>query len=331
MPLQHINPFTEILAPMKRLVHSLRYIQSVVLAVLICSPLPSVAENIPQPPDDQASIESTADAESASSGVEVSPSNDETSAPGLEESAPSTDDSTVSDDESELSPDETTAEMSEQTVDENSDPEKADPSIILKGRVWRTKPGIVFLKTPVGLLSLSSKTTLKDLKGSQEISFWVHDAHLAIDIRKRKDGSLVHRYLSGPFTPSESDETTLRTWTPEGTKSFEFGAHQRSLAALHPGNPVTVEVDEANTVIGVHDLQFDLQIGQIPPAGSSVHLLLTGTIAKMKSNFIFLRTPIGVVNVNTKIGIKSPKIGQTWTLHIHDQTVMADLTEKKAE
>ncbi|MDH5667558.1 MAG: hypothetical protein OEY86_06065 [Nitrospira sp.] len=331
MPLRHINPFTEVLVPMKRLVHPLRCIQSVLLAGLICSPLPGVAENIPQQPEDQAPIETTADAESSDSRVEESTSNDEAFAPDTEESASSTDDSAVSAYESEPSPDETTAETAEQTVDEDSDPEKADPSIILKGRVWRTKPGIVFLKTPVGLLSLSSKTTLKDLKASQEISFWVHDAHLAIDIRKRKDGSLVHRYLSGPFTPSESDETTWRTWTPDGTKSFELGAHKRSLAALHPGDPVTVEVDEANTVIGVHDLQFDLQIGQVPPPGSTVHLLLTGTVAKMKSNFIFLRTPIGVVNVNTKIGIKGAKIGQTWTLHIHDQTVIADLTEKKAE
>ena len=337
----YINPFTEVLAPMKQLVHPMRCIQSVVLALLICSPLPGIAENSPQLSEDQASIESSADTEGSASHVEMSTSNGETSDSGTEESTPSlddADDSAVSAHESEsesaepaTEEDETTTETSGQTVDENSDPEKADPSIILKGQVWRTKPGIVFLKTPVGLLSLSSKTTLKDLKGSQEISFWVHDAHLAIDIRKRKDGSLIHRYLSGPFMPSDSDETTLRTWTPDGIKSFEFRAHKRSLAAVHPGDPVTVEVDESNTVIGVHDIQFDLQIGQIPPTGSSVHLLLTGTIAKMKSNFIFLRTPIGVVNVNTKIGIKNPKIGQTWTLHIHDRTVMADLAEKKAE
>ena len=43
-------------------------------------------------------------------------------------------------------------------------PVEVDPSITLKGAVWRTKSGIVFLKTPVGLLTLSSKTTLKDLK-----------------------------------------------------------------------------------------------------------------------------------------------------------------------
>src|SRR5262249_5649829 len=33
-----------------------------------------------------------------------------------------------------------------------------DPFIKLQGSVWRTKSGIVFLKTPIGLLTLTSKT-----------------------------------------------------------------------------------------------------------------------------------------------------------------------------
>ena len=209
-------------------------------------------------------------------------------------------------------------------------PDTGNPSIMLKGLLWRTKPGIVFLKTPIGLLTLSSKTTLKDFRASHGVSFWIHDAHLAVDIRNRKDGSLVHRYLSGPFTRHNGAENKLWRWTPEGDKPFDFGAHERPLAALREGDSVTVEVDEKGTVIGVHDLQFDLQIGQIPVEGSAVHLLLTGTVSKLKSNFIFLRTPIGVINVNAKIGIKDAKVGQTLTLHMHQRHVVADLAAPNA-
>src|SRR5206468_2221900 len=74
------------------------------------------------------------------------------------------------------------------------DPVTIDPFIELRGAVWRTKAGIVFLKTPVGLLTLTSKTTLKDLKASQEVRFWVHERHSVVEIRNRIDGSLVHRY-----------------------------------------------------------------------------------------------------------------------------------------
>lgn len=205
--------------------------------------------------------------------------------------------------------------------------EESNPSITLKGSVWRTKPGIVFLKTPVGLLTLSSTTTLKDLRGSQEVSFWIHGASMAVDVRKRTDGALVHRYLSGPFTAGE--ENQLPRWTPEGEQSFPYGVHEARFAALHQGDPVTVEVDEAGAILGLHDLQFDLQVGQIPARGAQTHVLLSGTVSKLKSNFIFFRTPVGVINVNAKIGIKNVKVGQTMTLHVHQHHVVADLSPAK--
>jgi len=201
-----------------------------------------------------------------------------------------------------------------------------NPSIRLTGRVWRAKPGIVFLKTPIGLMSLSSKTTLKTLPASQEVSFMVHEDYMVIDIVRRTDGTFVHRYLTGPFKRDSGDSTKLVRWTPEGGENaFHLGAYERALASRKDGESVTVEVDGTGTVIGVHDLQFDLQIGQVATPGSKAHLLLTGTISKMKSNFIFFKTPIGIVNVNTKIGIKNAKIGQTMTLHMHNDYVVADL------
>lgn len=204
---------------------------------------------------------------------------------------------------------------------------EANPSIVLTGRVWRAKPGIVFLKTPIGLMSLSSKTTLKALPASQEVSFMVHEDYVVVDIVKRTDGMLVHRYLTGPFKRDSGDHTKLVYWTPEdGEKAFRIGTYERALASRKDGESVTVEVDGMGTVIGVHDLQFDLQIGQAATNGAKAHVLLTGTVSKLKSNFIFFRTPIGIVNVNAKIGIQKVKVGQTLTLWMHDHHVAADLS-----
>lgn len=204
--------------------------------------------------------------------------------------------------------------------------EETSPSITLTGSVWRTKPGIVFLKTPVGLLTLSSNTTLKDMRASQMVSFWIHGASMAVEIRKRADGSLLHRYLTGPVARGTEHPSALLRWTPDGEKPFDYGSHDARLAPLHDGDPITVEVNDSGTIIGVHDLQFDLQIGQVPRNGSDAHVLLSGTVSKLKSNFIFLRTPIGVLNVNAKVGIKSAKVGQTMALHIHHHSIVADLT-----
>ena len=196
------------------------------------------------------------------------------------------------------------------------DPATIDPFIRLRGAVWRTKPGIVFLKTPVGLLTLTSKTTLKDLKASQEVRFWVHERHFVVEIRKRDDESLVHRYLSGPMTSGADTPGTLRWWGPDGDQTVHIGTQEERLANYHEGDSLTVEVDETNTISGIHDLQFDLQVSQTPPGGADVQLLLSGTVSKLKSNFVFVRTPIGVVMLNAKIGVPRVKVGQPLTLHI---------------
>jgi hypothetical protein len=297
---QGFNP--EVSATMKRISNSRRFFQVLALTSFVCSAAPGFADDEPPSPDNPTPIQSDANTDSAP--IKANPVQSEERA----DSAP-------------VKPILGQAE----TVTDPA-PVEANPSITLKASVWRTKPGIVFLKTPIGLLTLSSKTTLKDFLASQDVFFWVHDSHLAVEIRKRSNDSLVHRYLSGPFKRSGDGENKLLRWTPEGERSFDFGAHERSLAALREGNPVTVEVADNGTVIGVHDLQFDLQIGQIASGGSDAQLLLTGTISKLKSNFIFFKTPVGVVNVNAKIGIRDAKVGQTLTLRIHRRNVVADLT-----
>ena len=201
------------------------------------------------------------------------------------------------------------------------DPITVDPLIQLQGSVWRTKAGIVFLKTPIGLLTLTSKTTLKDLKASQEVRFWVHERHFVVEIRKRADGSLVHRYLSGPMTSGADGPKTLRWWGPDGEQTVQVGTQEERLTNYHEGDLLTVEVDDTNTISGVHDLQYDLQISQTPPLGADVQLRLSGTVSKLKSNFVFVRTPIGLVMLNSKIGVPRVKVGQPLTLRIDHEHV----------
>ena len=205
-----------------------------------------------------------------------------------------------------------------------------DPFIQLRGSVWRTKAGIVFLKTPIGLLTLTSKTTLKDLKASQEVSFWVHERHSVVEIRKRADGSLVHRYLTGPMTSGTDEPGTLRWWGPDGDLTIHVGAYEERLTDYHEGDQLTVEVDETNTISGLHDLQFDLQVSQAPPAGADVQVLISGTVSKLKANFVFIRTPVGLVMLNSKIGVPRVKVGQPLTLHIDDEHVTVTLTATEA-
>ncbi len=199
------------------------------------------------------------------------------------------------------------------------------PSVQVSGSIWRSKPGIVFLQTPIGPLSLSSKTTLRDIKSSQKITLWVHGTTTVIDVRERGADNLVHRYVTGMPNFTSPEKQAVAFWTPDGDRSFALGAFQAKIAGRSEEQPFTVEVDGAGTIRGLHDVQYDLQVNQIPRAPSSVHLLLNGTVSKLKSNYVFLKTPLGIVTVSGKTGVRNAKVGQEMSVWVQDRHVAIDL------
>jgi hypothetical protein len=219
------------------------------------------------------------------------------------------------------------AEPSEPVAEEAiaAAPAPVSPSVQISGSIWRSKPGIVFLQTPIGPLSLSSKTTLRDVRSSQKITLWVHGTTTVIDIRERGADKLVHRYVTGMpnFTSSEKHAVTL--WTPDGEQSVALGAFEAKIAGREDQQPFTVEVDGAGTIRGLHDVQFDLQVNQIPRVPSSLHLLLNGTVSKLKANYVFLKTPLGIVTVSGKTGVRNAKVGQEMSVWIQERHVAIDL------
>ncbi len=201
------------------------------------------------------------------------------------------------------------------------------PSIKLKGSVWRLKSGMVFLKTPVGLLTLSSKTGLRDVKGNYDVTFWINGTSAVVDIRKKSDASLIHRYVSGDLRYAGPDKKAVLLWTPEGEKTFSVEAYAEKLNRKAETQSITVEIDEAGTITGFHDLHYDVQINHPPQYSSDLHMKLAGIVSKLKSGFVFLKTPIGIVTVSAKTGVRNAKVGHTLTLWAHDTNLVIDLQQ----
>ena len=221
------------------------------------------------------------------------------------------------------------AESNEPVAEDNPEPAVApapvSPSVQISGAIWRSKPGIVFLQTPIGPLSLSSKSTLRDIKTSQKITLWVHGTTSVIDIRERGVDKLVHRYVTGMPNFTSPEKNALTLWTPDGEQSFTLGAFETKIAGRQDHQPLTIEVDGTGTIKGLHDVQFDLQVNQVPRTPSSLHLLLNGTVSKLKSNYVFLKTPLGIVTVSGKTGVRNAKVGQEMSVWIQDRHVAIDL------
>lgn len=212
----------------------------------------------------------------------------------------------------------------------NQSEELTTPSIRLRGSVWRMKSGIVFLRIPIGMLTLSSKTCLRDVRGSHEILLWVRGQNVAVEIRKKGDNALVHRYLSGPLAFASPEKKEIVLWTPDGEKTIPLGPHESAIAGRQAQSPVTVEVDEQGALLGLQDLQFDLQIGNVPQQPGDTHLALKGTVSKLKSNFVFFRTPLGVMTVSSKTGVRNAKVGQDMSLWIHGNRAVIELAQAGA-
>jgi hypothetical protein len=102
--------------------------------------------------------------------------------------------------------------------------------------------------------------------------------------------------------------------------------------ASHPADkPLTVEVNTAGTVVGLHNLQYDLQISQVPTQSNRTEMKVSGSVAKLKAGYTFLRTPVGMLPISSKTGLKQAKVGQDLTLWIHDTNMAVELRPNGAD
>lgn len=204
----------------------------------------------------------------------------------------------------------------------------------IAGNIWRMKPGLVFLRTPIGLMTLTCKTCLRELRGNPTITLYVQGAQGALSIAQRGAESTAPRYLWGPVTYSGPDKKELVFWTPDGEKRFAAEPVASKLLANPKGGAVTVEVNESGKLVGVHDLQYDLQVSQIPSHSNRTEMKVTGSVAKIKNGYVHVQTDLGVLPISAKTGLClakdrcHTKVGEELALWIHDTTAAFDLYPK---
>jgi hypothetical protein len=198
----------------------------------------------------------------------------------------------------------------------------------LAGVVTKVKSGVVFVKTPTGQVTLASKGGLKHLAVGEEVTLWVNENNVVIDVHKKGDKPHAYRFITGNLTYASADKKEIKLWTPEGEKTFPVEKGKAKLSVIKEGTPVTVEVNEAGDVIDVHRVEVGIQVapGANEQAGS--HLKLTGVVTKVKSGVVFVKTPVGQVTVPAKGGLKETKEGDDLTLWVNENNVVIDVRKK---
>ena len=126
---------------------------------------------------------------------------------------------------------------------------KAIAGIVTQG------PGGLRVKTPQGntyqLNEMDQRHELEPFKEGDEVTVTVDENNNVIDMHP-KGQEVNHRFVTGKLIYVGKMKNEIKLQTPEGEKIFSLAHLETKTKGLAEGTPVTVELNEAGTVIDLH-------------------------------------------------------------------------------
>jgi hypothetical protein len=195
----------------------------------------------------------------------------------------------------------------------------------LNGVVSRIQGGLLFVKTPMGQVTLSSTTALKDAKVGDEMRMWVNEDNYVIDLHRKGESTRAHRYCTRPLGYASPLKDEIKFWTPEGEKTFPVGEWKTKLSVIKEGSPITVELNETNQVIDIHRVEMTMQVASGPFEKSYTHLKLSGVVSKVQAGLVTVKTPTGHYTVGLKAIGAVCKVGDRVTMFVNEGNTVIDI------
>ncbi len=121
----------------------------------------------------------------------------------------------------------------------------------LAGTVSRVKAGFAFIDTPIGALTLSRSTGLRNAKAGQEVTVWLNDEHLVIDVRQKGNPGPNQRFITSTVVYASKDKREIKLWTPEGERIFQLPSGKTARRPFREGTPVTIQLNGSGEVVDV--------------------------------------------------------------------------------
>lgn len=118
--------------------------------------------------------------------------------------------------------------------------------VMVHGTVTAIESGMIFIRTPVVEYELPVTVAPRDTSPGDEMTVWVNENNVVLD--QHRTGVTTHRrFITGNVAYVGKTKNQITLWTPEGEKIFALG--QVKSITLQDRRPVTVEINEAGTVI----------------------------------------------------------------------------------
>ena len=106
----------------------------------------------------------------------------------------------------------------------------------MNGTVSKLKANYVFLKTPLGIVTVSGKTGVRNTKAGQEMSVWVQEHTWLSTCITMASHPPPAGFCRDPSRTTSADHNRLIMQTPEGEQSILLTQRPASLAALKQGS-----------------------------------------------------------------------------------------------
>ena len=194
----------------------------------------------------------------------------------------------------------------------------------ITGVVSKVQPKYTTIRTSWGSMTITSDSTPKNLEVGEEVEMWVNENNTVIDVHRKGDPAHAHRFVTGNLVYVGKMKKEIKLLTPEGEKVFPLDRLETKTGGIEEGASVTVELNEAGTVIDLHRFTVEMSIDEHPHIKSGNHLTLNGVVTKVQSGLFYVKTPVGQYTINAKTAPPDAAVGDEVTLWLNEENLVID-------
>ncbi len=194
----------------------------------------------------------------------------------------------------------------------------------VSGVVSKVQASHIVIKTPWGQMTIASAASPKNLEVGEEVEMWVNETNAVIDVHRKGDPSHAHRYITGNLVYVGKMKKEIKLQTPEGEKVFPLERLEVKTGGIEEGALVTVELNEAGTVIDVHRFTVEMSFNKQPRTKPGYHITAHGVVEKIQSGVIFVKAPSATYRLNAKSAPSGIKVGDEISLWVNEENMVID-------
>ena len=194
----------------------------------------------------------------------------------------------------------------------------------VSGVVSKVQSGLTTVKTSWGSMTIVSATGPQKLEVGEEVEMTVNEGNAVIDVHRKGEQAHAHRYITGNLVYVVKMKKEIKLWTPEGEKVFPLERLEVKTGGIEEGALVTVELNEAGTVIDLHRMTVEMNFDEHPRTTPGSVIQVNGTVTKIQSGVIFVKTPTGQYTISTKTAPSDAAVGDEVSLWVNEENMVID-------